>query len=109
MRLIDADELLKRLRRPTDFLEQVNYVTHDGKVYFQDTYIKEIIDSLAQAQPKPNKLDEMIASARYNNLEVILPTALASNVCFIRDSITQVCSALEEISNQLKELRGERD
>jgi len=84
-----------------------------GKSMLDNMDTKAIADHVSKhnplLQPKPNKLDEMIASARYNNLEVILPTALASNVCFIRDSITQVCSALEEISNQLKELRGERD
>lgn len=118
MRLIDADELLKRLRRPTDFLEQVNYVTHDGKVYFQDTYIKEIIDSLAQPQPSPkyqSMLDNMDTKAiadhvsKHNPLLQPKPNKLDEMIANKRISNEGIWEAITELYRQLKELRGERD
>lgn len=116
-KMIDADELLKRLRRPTDFLERVNYVTHDGKVYFQDTYIKEIIDSLTQAQPSPqyqSMLDDMDTKAiadhvsKHNPLLQPKPNKLDEILASKRIGNEGIWEAITELYRQLKELRGER-
>jgi hypothetical protein len=54
-----------------------------------------------------SKLLEMIAKAEWLNVKVVNPKELAMNVCFIRDSIAEVCNGMREIARLLAE-RGDK-
>lgn len=84
MRLIDADELLR-------YIESKGRLSGVAEIVKNDIIrnIYKMMQSLsAQAQPKPNKLDELIQGYGHT---------------------TGIIQIFNEISNQLKELRGERD
>lgn len=83
----------------------------DGKPANNKEIPNSTVDARLYTVPTPesgnSKLLEMIAKAEWLNVKVVNPKELAMNVCFIRDSIAEVCNGMREIARLLAK-RGDK-
>jgi hypothetical protein len=90
-------------------ISNLNFMWRDGSLDKDGEHPYDLISLWDEPAPESgnSKLLEMIAKAEWLNVKVVNPKELAMNVCFIRDSIAEVCNSMREIARLLAE-RGDK-